>query len=329
MSVKCFLYVWYNVHIEWRLSVRMKKKSLTNKGVHLRDNLELWLMALPGIIFLLMFNYFPMYGLVIAFKNYIPIKGIGGSQWNGLKNFEFFFTSIDAPRVLRNTLGYSLMFILVDVFFGLAVAIALYNMKSSLGRKVYNTIMILPRFLSMVLVAYMAYGLLSPSGVINTIFKHFGMDSIMFYNYPKYWPFILTIVHIWGSVGMNSIMYLSALSGLDTNLVEAAKVDGANWWEVICNVYVPYLYPTISVLMILAVGKIFAGDFGLFYQLPMDKGVLYPTTDILPTYVYRGLANGSFGPSTAVGLFQSVAGCIMVVVTNLIVKKISPENSLF
>ena len=301
----------------------------SKRNIHLRDNFELWLLAIPGITFLFLFNYLPMYGLVIAFKNYIPIKGIGGSQWNGLKNFEFFFTSIDALRVLRNTLGYSLMFILVDVFFGLAVAIALYNMKSALGRKVYNTIMILPRFLSMVLVAYMAYGLLSPTGVINTLLSNFGVEPIMFYMDAKYWPYILTIVHIWASVGMNSIMYLSALSGLDTNLVEAAKVDGANWWKVICNVYVPYLYPTISVLMILAVGKIFAGDFGLFYQLPMDLGILYPTTDILPTYVYRGLASGNFGPSTAVGLFQSVAGCIMVVVTNLIVKKISPENSLF
>lgn len=128
---------------------------------------------------------------------------------------------------------------------------------------------------------------------------------------------------------MNSIMYLSALSGLDTSLVEAARLDGANRWQVIRNVYIPHLYPTISVLMILAVGKIFVGDFGLFYQVPMDLGVLYPTTDVLPTYVYRGLASANFGPSTAVGLFQSAAGCVMVIITNLIVRKISPENSLF
>lgn len=307
----------------------MKSKMITRQGVHRRDNRVLWLMALPGIIFLLLFNYLPMYGLVIAFKNYIPIKGIWGSAWNGLENFKFFFTSIDAIRTLRNTLGYSLMFIVVDVIFGLAVAIALYNMKSALGRKVYNTIMILPRFLSMVLVAYMVYGLLSTNGVINTIFMNLGLDKIMFYNSPKYWPFILTFVHIWSSVGMNSIMYLSALSGLDTSLVEAARLDGANRWQVIRNVYIPHLYPTISVLMILAVGKIFVGDFGLFYQVPMDLGVLYPTTDVLPTYVYRGLASANFGPSTAVGLFQSAAGCVMVIITNLIVRKISPENSLF
>ena len=202
-------------------------------------------------------------------------------------------------------------------------------MKNLVARKIHNTIMILPRFLSMVLVAYIAYGLLSPVGVINTIISSFGGEKIMFYNNPVYWPIILTVVHIWSSVGMNSIMYLSALSGLDTCLVEAARIDGANRWQVIWNVYIPHLYPTISVLLILAIGGIFNGDFGLFYQVPMDIGGLYSTTDILPTYIYRGLVGTTFSPSTAVGLFQSVAGCIMVIISNLIVKKISPENSLF
>lgn len=307
----------------------MKTEIVANAKLHRKDNLTLWLMALPGIILLLLFNYFPMYGLVIAFKNYVPVKGIWGSKWVGFNNFKYFFSSIDAVRTLRNTLGYSFMFIIVDVVFGLAVAIAFYNMRSLLWRKVYNTVMILPRFLSTVLVAYIVYGLISPVGVFNTIITSFGGERVMFYYNPSYWPVILTIVHIWSSVGMNSIMYLSALSSLDTSLVEAARIDGANRWQVVWNVYIPHLYPTISVLMILAIGKIFGGDFGLFYQVPMDIGALYPTTDILPTYIYRGLVGNTYGPSTAVGLFQSVAGCIMVVVTNLIVKKISPENSLF
>lgn len=307
----------------------MRAKRLKKNGTHRTDNIVLWMMAIPGIIMLLLFNYFPMVGLVIAFKNFVPIKGIFGSDWNGLDNFEFFFTSIDAMRTLRNTVAYSLMFIVVDVIFGLAVAIALYNLKSSLGRKVYNTIMILPRFLSMVLVGYIVYGLLATQGVVNTFLTNLGFDKIQFYNKPEYWPVILTITHIWASVGMGSIMYLSSLSSLDTNLVEAARIDGANQWDVIWNVYIPHLYPVVSVLIILAIGKIFNGDFGLFYQVPMDQGVLYPTTDIIPTYVYRGLAQGDFGPSAAVGLFQSVAGCIMVVLSNLVVKKISPENSLF
>ncbi len=307
----------------------MANKVRTRRSPHRRDNRILWLMALPGIIFLLLFSYLPMFGLVIAFKNYVPIKGIFGSEWNGMDNFEFFFTSIDAGRTLRNTVGYSLMFIVVDVIFGLAIAIALYNLKNAVGRKVYNTIMILPRFLSMVLVAYIAYGLLSSQGVINTLLTNLRFDKIMFYNSPGYWPVILTVVHIWSSVGMGSIMYLSSLSSLDTSLVEAARIDGANRRQVIWNVYIPHLYSVISVLMILAIGKIFNGDFGLFYQVPMDQGVLYPTTDIIPTYVYRGLASGNFGPSAAVGVFQSAAGCCMVILSNMVVRKISPENSLF
>ena len=309
----------------------MKKhaKNVKINKLHRKDNATLWLLAIPGVIALLMFNYIPMFGLVIAFKDYVPVKGIFGSEWNGLDNFKFFFTSVDAVRTLRNTIGYSLMFIVVDVIAGLAVAIALYNLKTRLGRKVYNTVMILPRFLSMVLVAYIVYGLLSLNGVVNSLLRMMGMETVSFYTEPGYWPVILTIVHIWASVGMNSIMYLANLSSLDTSLVEAARIDGANRWQVIRNIYIPHLYPIISVLIILAIGKIFNGDFGLFYQVPMDKGTLYPTTDIIATYVYRGLAEGNFAVSAAVGMFQSVAGCIMVVLSNLVVKKISPENSLF
>ncbi len=300
-----------------------------NRHLHRKDNLVLWFMALPGIITLFLFNYLPMHGLVIAFKDFLPIKGIWGSAWNGIDNFKFYFGSIDAVRTLRNTICYSVAFIFLDVFFGLAVAIGLYNLKTNLGRKIYNTIMILPRFLSMVLVAYVVYGLLANKGIVNGILTSFGLNPISFYTSPEYWPVVLTLTHIWATVGMNSIMYLSSLSSLDTSLVEAARIDGATRWQIIRHVYVPHLYPIISIIMILAVGKIFNGDFGLFYQVPMDKGALYSTTDIIPTYVYRGLVGNNFGVSTAVGLFQSVTGCFMVVVTNLIVRKISPENSMF
>lgn len=304
-------------------------RNVKNHRLYRKENAVLWLMALPGIVLLLMFHYFPMSGIAIAFKNFNPIKGLWGSEWNGLDNFKLFFESVDAWRIVRNTLFYSIMFIIVDVICGLAVAIMLYNLKGRWGRKIYNTIMVLPRFLSMVLVAYIVYGMLSPTGVINTILKAFGVETIYFYRHEKYWPTILTITHIWASVGMGSIMYLAHLSSLDSALVEAARIDGANTWNIVCHVYVPHLYPIISVLLILAVGKIFNGDLGLFYQVPMDQGVLYPTTDIITTYVYRGLTNNTYGPSAAIGLIQGVAGCIMVVASNLVVKKISPENSLF
>ena len=211
----------------------------------------------------------------------------------------------------------------------MGVGIALYNLKSNVARKVYNTIMILPRFLSMVLIAYVAYGLLAQKGVINTLLASLNKESISFYSEPKYWPYVITITHIWATVGINSILYLSSLSSLDTSLIEAARIDGANKWQVIRNVYIPHLYSVASILLILSIGTIFSGDFGLFYQVPMNLGTLFPTTDVVSTYIYRGLENGNFAVSAAVGLFQSVAGCIMVLISNAIIRKVSPENALF
>ncbi len=306
-----------------------KEKVVKKKKLYRKENFVLWMMAMPGVILLLLFSYLPFSGIAIAFKNFIPVKGLWGSAWNGFDNFEVFFGSVDALRILRNTIAYSLMFIVVDVIFGLAIAIALYNLKSNIARKIYNTIMILPRFLSMVLIAYIVYGFLSSNGVVNSVLTSLGLERIIFYNRAEWWPLILTVTHVWASVGMGSVMYLAHLSSLDTTLVEAARIDGANRWHVIRHVYVPHLYPIVSILLILAVGKIFSGDLGLFYQVPMDQGALYKTTDIITTYVYRGLVNNTYGPSAAIGLLQGAVGCIMVVVTNLIVKKINPENSLF
>lgn len=306
-----------------------KRRAASIKQLHRKDNLMLWSLAIPGIVFLLLFNYIPMYGLKMAFVNFIPVKGIDGSEWNDFNNFKFFFESIDAKRILRNTVLYSVSFIALDIITGLAAGIALFNLKSNLTRKVYNTIMILPRFLSMVLIAYVVYGLISHNGVINNILVSMGGDRVSFYTEPEYWPIILAIVHIWAKVGMGSIMYLAHLSALDTTLVEAAKLDGATSWQVVWHVYLPHLRPIISILLILSVGSIFGGDFGLFYQIPMDKGALYETTDIISTYVYRGMMQGNYGVSSAIGLVQSLAGCVMVVITNLIVRKISPENSMF
>ena len=306
-----------------------KKRVASMKQLHRKDNLMLWSLAIPGIIFLLLFNYIPMYGLKIAFVNFIPVKGMDGSAWNDFQNFRFFFDSIDAKRILRNTVLYSTSFIALDIVAGLAVGIALFNLKNNFARKVYNTIMILPRFLSMVLIAYVVYGLISHNGVINNLLESWGIDRISFYTEPGYWPIILAIVHVWAKVGMGSIMYLAHLSGLDTGLVEAARLDGANGWQVVWHVYLPHLRPIISVLLILSVGSIFGGDFGLFYQIPMDKGALYETTDIINTYVYRGMMQGNYGVSAAIGLLQSAAGCIMVVIANLVIRKISPENSMF
>ncbi len=296
-----------------------------------RDNFELSVMLVPGIIFFLVFSYLPMLGVVIAFKDYRNNLGILGSKWVGFRNFKFFFTSQDAWRIARNTIGYGLAFIILGIICSVAIAILLYEVKNRLALKFYQTTMILPHFLSWVIVGYITYILLEPNmGILNQILQFFGMKSVDWYLEPKYWVIILPIVNVWKTVGLNCIMYYAALMGIDEQLFEAATVDGASKWKQIRYITIPSLVPLMIVLTILHVGNVIKGDFGLFYNIPRNVGLLYPTTDIIDTYIYRGLQTGDdIGITTAVGLFQSFVGLIMVVTTNKIVKKISPENSLF
>ena len=307
-----------------------RKNSLSQQSGKLQDNLQLFTLALPGVLALLIFNYLPMFGIVIAFKKYNPNLGIMGSKWVGLRNFEFFFRSQDCWRVMRNTIGYSVAFLVMDVVFGVLLAVLCYNLQSQKALKVYHTTIILPRFMSPVIIAYIVYALLSPaSGVVNNLIAALGGQKINWYAEYQYWPFILITTHIWQTVGMNSVVYYASLVSLDVSLLEAAELDGASRVQKLWHVMVPHLTGVIVVLTILGIGNIFSGDFGLFYQVTKDQGVLYPTTDIINTYTFRALMGGSMEKSAAVGLFQSAAGCFMVVMTNLIVRRISPENSLF
>ena len=309
--------------------MKQKNGSFAANG-KLKDNLQLLSLALPGVLALLIFNYLPMFGIVIAFKKYNPNLGIWGSKWVGLKNFEFFFRSQDCWRVMRNTIGYSVAFLAADIVCGVLLAVLCYNLTSQKALKVYHTTIILPRFMSTVIIAYIVYALLSPTaGVVNNVIAAFGGDKINWYAEYKYWPFILIVTHIWQTVGMNSVVYYASLVGLDASQLEAAELDGANRVQKVWHVMVPHLTGVIVVLTILGIGSIFSGDFGLFYQVTKDQGVLYPSTDIINTYTFRALMGGSMEKSAAVGLFQSAAGCFMVIVTNLIVRRISPENSLF
>lgn len=296
----------------------------------IKENLQMLTMTIPGLILVFLFCYLPMPGIAIAFKKYNPNLGIWGSAWNGLDNFKFFFTSQDAGRTIRNTVFYSVGFLIIDLFFAVGLALMFYFLRSRKALKVYNTIVITPKFMSAVIVAFIVYAILSPSyGLLNSIIKFFGGKPIAWYSEPKYWPWILTITHIWQTVGMNSIVYYASLMSLDESLLEAAVIDGANRRQQIFHVIIPHLVPIMVITTILGMGSIFGGDFGLFYQVPKDQGLLYPTTDIISTYTYRAMLSGSLEKSAAVGLFQSVVGLIMVVSTNAIVKKISPENSLF
>lgn len=291
-----------------------------------------WLLALtvPGLLYFFIWHYIPMFGLVIAFKDYTYDAGIFGSEWVGFDNFKFFFTSNDAWRITRNTVAYAAVFIVLTAVLGALVAILLNEVKSRAATKAYQTIMILPDFLSWVIVGFITYIFLNPAeGVLNQVLAMFGVEGIDWYINPNYWPYILTFVNMWKTIGMTSIMYYAALLGADQQLYEAATIDGANGLQKCWHISVPTLVPLMTTLSILAVGRIFRGDFGLFYQIPRDVGALYPTTDVIDTYVYRGLRQGDMGITSAVGFFQSFVGVILVVATNMIVKKIDPDNSLF
>jgi len=288
------------------------------------------LMAIPGIVLLFIFNYLPLTGIALAFKKYKPMLGIWGSPWIGFDNFKFFFMSSDALRVIRNTVLYSLTFIIFDLITAVGLALMLYYLKSRKATKFYNTVVILPKFMSMVVIAFIVYALLSPTfGVFNQVLERFGVEAINWYAEPEYWPAILTVTHIWQVVGMNSVLYYSSLMGMDESLLEAAKVDGANLKQQIWHVIIPHLVPIMIITTILALGHIFSGNLDLYYQVPRNQGLLYPTTDVINTYVYRALQGGSLESSTAVNLFQSIVGFVMVILANGVIRKISPENSMF
>lgn len=303
-------------------------KKYTKKAI--RESISMGVLALPGLILLIIFNYLPMFGVVIAFKNYKPLKGVLGSDWCGFNNFKFFFTSQDAVRTIRNTMCYNSVWIIIGTVCAVGLALMFYSLKSAGAMKFYNTVMILPKFLSAVILAFLTEVFLHYRyGVINQMLNLMGKPAIDWYAKTNAWPIILTVVYLWATVGMSSIIYYASLMGLDEGLIEAAKLDGANKWQQIWNVMIPHLIPIIIIQTILAIGHLFSGDFGLFYQVPKDKGVLYPATDIINTYTFRALQKGNLAQSAAVGLAQSAAGFVMVVVTNAIVKKLSPENSLF
>ncbi len=295
-----------------------------------KNNIELFIFTLPAIISLLIFHYWPLAGNIMAFKDYKFAEGLLGSKWYGLKNFEYFFKSQDAWRITRNTVLYNLTFIILGMICAVIVALLLYQISSRCAIKVYQTIMILPRFISWVIVSYLVYILLNPvSGVFNNILKALGAEPVQWYGTTKPWPIILALSNLWKHLGLDTIIYYSALLGIDNEILEAAEVDGASRFKQMTKIAVPSILPLIIIMLILNVGSIIGGDFGLFYQVPRDIGTLYPVTDIIPTYIFRGLQGGSYAVSTAIGLFQSFVGCILVVTTNMIVRRIDSDKAMF
>ena len=297
-----------------------------------RRDIELFILCLPALILLFLFCYLPIPGIILAFKKFKPLMGIWGSPWNGLKNFEFFSRSSQIWLVTRNTLLYNLGFIILRPILSVSVAIILYEIGRAKQIKIYQTIFFLPHFLSWVVVSIMLYAFLNTEqGFLNGIIAGFGGEKIAWYTDAKYWPFILTFMGLWKSVGYNTVIYYAGLVGIDPGMYEAAAIDGAGRWRRTISITIPMLIPLLVILTILGLGKIFFADFGLFYQLPLRSGPLLPTTDVINYYTVRTLMIArNYGMGTAIGLYQSVMGLILVLLSNWGARKVSEgEHGLF
>jgi putative aldouronate transport system permease protein len=302
-----------------------------NKKMQWKKWVPIYILGLPGIIYLLINNYMPLYGLLIAFKDYDYSLGIWKSPFVGFKNFEYLFKTKDAWVITRNTIGYNLIFILLNMVLGVALAIFLNEVRKKTTKKIYQTAILLPYLMSMVVVSYLAYVFLGEkSGMINHILSFFGMKPIKFYMTKSYWPFILTFVNEWRNVGYGTIIFLASIVGLGDTYYEAAELDGATKWQQIKLITVPLIKPTIIMLTTLSMGNIFRSDFGLFYQLPRNQGMLYSVTNTIDTYVYRALLqNGDISLSSAAAFYQSIVCFITIMVFNKLIQKYSKENALF
>jgi len=312
-----------------RAATKSGTRSL--KVFNFRRNLELLVLTLPVVVTLFIFNYLPMLGVVIAFKDYEGPLGILGSPWAGLRNFQFFFRSSRLWDVTRNTVLYNVVFILTTLIVSLAFALMLYELTRRTWVKFYQTVFFFPYFMSWVVVSIILYAFLNQEhGIINTLLKSLGLRPVAWYSKPEYWPFVLTFMNLWKGVGYSTVVYYAGLMGVDPELFESAAIDGARRLQRTIKITIPMISPVIIILLILSLGRIFEADFGLFYQLPMQSGMLLPTTDVINYFVYRALINlQDFGMSSAVGLYQSVMGFLLVVASNALVTRINPENRLF
>jgi putative aldouronate transport system permease protein len=289
-------------------------------------------MTIPGVLYLFVNNYVPMFGLFIAFKNINFQLGFLKSPWIGLGNFKYLFASSNAFIITRNTLVYNIAFIAINTVVAVALAIFLNEITKKFFMRFYQTVILLPFMISMVIISYLVYALLSSdNGFLDkTILPLLGMKAISWYSEPKFWPFILVAVKLWSQAGFLCIVYLASIVGIDKEYYEVATLDGASKWQQIKYITLPLIKPVIILMVLFAVGKIFYSDFGLFYQIPLNSGPLYPTTNVIDTYVYRGLLQmGDIGMSSAAGFYQSIVGFILVVLSNYAVRKFSPENALF
>lgn len=298
-----------------------------------KKTLAVYLLLLPALIYFLFNNYLPMAGIVIAFKNINYRIGIFKSPWCGFENFKFLFTSGNAWMITRNTILYNVAFIIIGTVLAIAVAILLNEVRNKVASKAYQTLILLPYLMSMVVVSYLVYAFLAgETGYINnSILPFFGIDKpINFYQESKYWPFILIFVNQWKGIGFSMILYYSNVIGISPDYYEAAQLDGATKWQQIVHITIPSLKSTVITLFILNVGRIFYSDFGLFYQVPKNSGLIYNATQTIDTFVYNQLMNNNnIGMSSAAGFYQSIIGFVLIIVANKIVSRLSPDDAMF
>lgn len=295
------------------------------------QNKTLLLMCLPAVVFFFVFSYMPMPGAYIAFTNFQYNKGIWASPFVGLQNFKFLFTSGQLTLLLRNTILYNVAFIVLGNFLQLLFAILLNEVQSKRYKKTTQSMMFLPYFISDVLVSLLVYNLLNYDyGFISNLVRSMGGEMAKVYQMPNAWPFIIVLVNLWKGTGYGTVVYFAAITGMDSSMMEAAQIDGANGFQRIRYITLPTLKPTVVILFLFAIGGILKGNFGLFYNLVGNNSMLFQTTDIIETYVYRSMMNSfNFSQSSAVGLFQSVVGFFIVIGANAFVKHLDPEYALF
>lgn len=298
-----------------------------------KQDTELTLLALPTTIWYILFSFLPMFGIIIAFKNFKITGGflsnVFKSPWAGLKNFEFLFKSNDAWIIIRNTIGYNIIFIVLGIVIPVALALMIGMLHNRRAGKAYQTMMFLPYFLSWVVVSAVGWAFLSfDKGILNQMLAGWGVDPINWYMEPKYWPYFLIFMNVWKGLGYGMVVYLATIAGIDKTYYEAAVIDGATLWQQTRFITLPLMKLVIVMMFILAVGRIFYTDFGLFFQVPRDSNSLFNVTTTIDVMVYKQLKTATVGMASAAAFVQSVLGCLMILAANWTVRKIDPDSAM-
>lgn len=318
------------IHLDARLT-SVATEPIKRIGDHFRKHGAYWLMALPGLILIFLFAYAPLPGIAIAFKNYKFNLGIWGSEWAGFNNFGYLFATRLTSRVLFNTLFMNTLFIITSTAAGVILALLMNEVHHKLRARFYQSAMFFPSFISAVVISYFTFAFLSTdAGLVNQMIMRWGGEPIPWYSSPEYWPVILTLINLWKTAGFSSILYLAGMLAINPEYYEAAKIDGAGKLKQIQHITIPLITPILVITTLLAIGRIFYADFGLFYVVTRNTPQLYPTTDVIDTFVFRSLRQlGDLGMAAAAGFMQSVIGFFLVIGSNLIVRRIDPDKALF